>query len=85
MRALIRKPDVLILEEAGAHIDTLTKELLEQALQRRPLQTSKAIIAHHLNTIESADEIYFINEGSIRAAGSMQQAVEMLMHQRGGS
>jgi ATP-binding cassette, subfamily B, bacterial len=38
------------------------------------------IIAHRLNTIENADEIFFVNSGTITRAGSMQQAVDMLLH-----
>lgn len=85
MRAVIREPDLLILDEASANIDTLTEQLLEQALQRLPRKTTKVIIAHRLNTIESADEIYFINDGSMQAAGSMQHAMDMLMHRRRSS
>lgn len=85
MRAIIREPDLLILDEASANIDTQTELLLEQALKRLPLQTTKVIIAHRLNTIETADEIFFINDGSMQAAGSMQQAMDMLMHQRRSS
>ena len=38
------------------------------------------IIAHRLNTIANADEIFFINGGEITPAGSMDHALEMLLH-----
>jgi ATP-binding cassette subfamily B protein len=38
------------------------------------------IIAHRLNTIENADEIFFVNAGEIIRAGSLDHAVEMLLH-----
>ena len=80
MRAVLRNPDLLILDEATANIDTVTEQLLEEILQKLPKNTTKVIIAHRLNTIENADEIFFINGGEITLAGSMDQAVDMLLH-----
>jgi ATP-binding cassette subfamily B protein len=80
MRAVLRDPEILILDEATANIDTVTEQLLEQILARLPAATTKVIIAHRLNTIANADEIFFINGGEITAAGSMGHALEMLLH-----
>lgn len=80
MRAVLREPELLILDEATANIDTVTEQLLEEILERLPKETTKVIIAHRLNTIQSADDIFFINGGTITEAGSMEQAVEMLLH-----
>jgi ATP-binding cassette subfamily B protein len=82
MRAVLRKPDLLILDEATANIDTVTEKLLETIMQKLPATTTKVIIAHRLNTIESADEIFFINTGSLTRAGSLKEAVKMLMEDR---
>jgi ATP-binding cassette subfamily B protein len=80
MRAVLRKPDLLILDEATANIDTVTEQLLEEILQKLPEKTTKVIIAHRLNTIENADEIYFINSGEVLRAGSLSDAMNMLLH-----
>jgi ATP-binding cassette subfamily B protein len=80
MRAVLRKPELLILDEATANIDTVTEQLLEDILQKLPPQTTRVIIAHRLNTIENADEIFFVNGGEITPAGSMEHAVDMLLH-----
>ena len=80
VRAVMRKPDLLILDEATANIDTVTEQLLEEALRALPPTTTKVVIAHRLNTIETADEIFFVNNGSVIPAGSFQHAVEMLAH-----
>ncbi|CAN5745466.1 ABC transporter ATP-binding protein [soil metagenome] len=80
MRAVLRAPSLLILDEATANIDTVTEQLLEEILEQLPKTTTKVIIAHRLNTISSADDIFFINGGHITEAGSMDDAVEMLMH-----
>ncbi|MEO6077975.1 MAG: ABC transporter ATP-binding protein, partial [Candidatus Andersenbacteria bacterium] len=79
IRAMLRHPELLILDEATANIDTVTEQLLEEILSKLPKTTTKVIIAHRLNTISNADEIFFINEGSVVMAGSMEHAVEMLM------
>jgi ATP-binding cassette subfamily B protein len=80
IRAVLRKPELLILDEATANIDTVTEQLLEEVLKKLPATTTRVIIAHRLNTIEDADEIFFINGGEIVSAGSMDKAVEMLLH-----
>jgi ATP-binding cassette subfamily B protein len=80
MRAVLRKPEILILDEATANIDTVTEQLLEEALGKLPKETTRVIIAHRLNTIENADGIFFVNSGQIESAGSLDQAVDMLMH-----
>lgn len=82
MRAILRKPDILILDEASANIDTVTEKLLTDALEKLPKETAKVVIAHRLNTIESADDIFFVNSGTIREAGSMEHALEMLLHHK---
>jgi ATP-binding cassette subfamily B protein len=79
MRAILRKPELLILDEATANIDTVTEQQLEAILKNLPDSTTKVIIAHRLNTIENADEIFFVNSGEIIAAGSFNEALEMLM------
>jgi len=82
IRAVLRKPDLLILDEATANIDTVTEQLLEEIINKLPKDTTKVIIAHRLNTIDNADEIYFVNAGEITLAGSMEQAVKMLTGQK---
>ncbi len=80
IRAVLRRPKLLILDEATANIDTVTEQLLDEILKKLPECTTKIIIAHRLNTIESADEIFFVNSGSVTRAGSMHNAVDLLLH-----
>lgn len=82
MRAVLRDPGILILDEATANVDTVTEQLLEHLLSRLPAETTKVIIAHRLNTIAEADEIFFINGGTITPAGSMEHALDLLLHGR---
>lgn len=80
MRAVLRKPELIILDEATANIDTVTEQLLDSILKKLPEQTTRVIIAHRLNTIENADEIFFVNTGKIVLAGSFSDAINLLLH-----
>lgn len=79
IRAVLRRPSLLILDEATANIDTVTEQLLEDILKKLPKETTKVIIAHRLNTIEIADEIFFVNSGTLQKAGSLENAMGMLL------
>jgi ATP-binding cassette subfamily B protein len=85
MRATLRSPELLILDEATANIDTVTEQLLEEILAKLPPQTTKVIIAHRLNTIDKVNQIFFVNSGAIALAGSMEHALEMLLHEKRAS
>ena len=78
MRAVLRNPELLILDEATANIDTITEQLLSSILDKLSKETTLVIIAHRLNTIENADEIYFVNEGEVQQAGTLTDALTML-------
>lgn len=79
MRAVLRNPELLILDEATANIDTITEQLLSNILNKLSKETTLVIIAHRLNTIENADEIYFVNEGEVQKAGTLNDALGMLL------
>jgi ATP-binding cassette subfamily B protein len=79
MRAVLRNPEILILDEATANIDTITEKLLGTILENLSKETVLVVIAHRLNTIEKADEIYFVNAGEVTRAGTMQHAMDLLL------
>lgn len=85
IRAILREPELLILDEATANIDTVTEQQLQSILEKLPASTTRVIIAHRLNTIENADEIFFVNDGEIIAAGSFDEALDLLMQGRSKS
>lgn len=85
MRAVLRNPDLLILDEATANIDTITEQLLQHILDKLPPETTRVIIAHRLNTIQNADEIFFVNAGEVIRAGSFDHAVNMLLQEKRAS
>jgi ATP-binding cassette subfamily B protein len=79
LRAVLREPEILILDEATANIDTVTEQLLEEVLAKLPPTTTKVIIAHRLNTIQNADQIFFVGGGGLTEAGSIEHAMAMLL------
>jgi ATP-binding cassette subfamily B protein len=72
LRIILRKPKILILDEATANIDTVTEAVIQNIMDRLPSDTTKIIIAHRLNTIRKADEIYFISGGVVQKALSFE-------------
>ncbi len=82
VRAVLRKPEILILDEATSNIDTVTEQLLEEILGNLPSSTTQVVIAHRLNTIRNADEIYFVNSGEVVSAGSFDGALDLLMNRQ---
>ncbi|MFS8131432.1 MAG: ABC transporter ATP-binding protein, partial [Candidatus Dojkabacteria bacterium] len=78
VRILLREPKLLILDEATANIDTVTEKLLEEILSKLPTTTTKVIIAHRLNTIENADQIFFISGGSIEKPMDFDSALGLI-------
>jgi ATP-binding cassette subfamily B multidrug efflux pump len=79
LRAAVCDPDVLILDEATAHIDTETERIVQQALQRVSAGRTTLIIAHRLSTIRDADKIIVMHKGQVQEVGSH----DSLMRQRG--
>lgn len=69
-RALLKRPGILILDEATASLDTESENLIQSALFRIMRQQTTIIIAHRLSTIIRADRIVTINQGSIVEIGT---------------
>jgi ATP-binding cassette, subfamily B, multidrug efflux pump len=69
-RAMAHDPEVIILDEATASIDTLTEQLIQQALERIFVRKTVIVIAHRLSTVKRADRIAVMHAGRIVEEGS---------------
>lgn len=72
-RTLAFKPDVLILDEATANIDTETEVLIQDALRKIMKDRTTLIVAHRLSTIQNSDKIIVMHKGEIREEGTHQK------------
>ncbi|MFP4006127.1 MAG: ABC transporter ATP-binding protein [Candidatus Hadarchaeia archaeon] len=75
-RALLKDPEILILDEATSSVDTHTEKLIQEAIDRVSKGRTTFTIAHRLSTIVDADEIIFIEGGSIKERGTFDELME---------
>jgi ATP-binding cassette subfamily B protein len=77
VRAYVRNPAILVLDEATSSVDTESEILIQQATERITSNRTSIVIAHRLSTVQRADTIYVIDKGRIAESGSHQ---ELLAH-----
>ncbi len=75
-RTIIHKPDVMILDEATANIDTETEQLIQNSLEKMMNIGTMLIVAHRLSTIQHANKIIVINHGQIVEMGDHFELLE---------
>jgi len=75
-RAILKNPDLLILDEATSSLDTESEKLVQDALKRLMKERTTLVIAHRLSTIKDADEIIVLSEGEIVERGNHTDLVE---------
>ncbi len=68
-RAILRAPDLLILDEATSSLDTQSERLIQQAIETIGKVTTVVVIAHRLSTITKADYVYVLHQGRIVEEG----------------
>lgn len=75
-RAILRDPPVLILDEATSSLDTVSEQLIQEALSRLLAGRTVFVIAHRLSTVHNADRILVLEEGRIVEQGTHAQLYE---------
>ncbi len=78
-RTIIHRPEVMILDEATANIDTETELLIQESLEKMKNIGTMLIVAHRLSTIQHSDNIILLSHGQIQEQGTHQE----LLHQHG--
>lgn len=75
-RAILKDPQILILDEATTSVDTRLEKMLQEAMHRVMEGRTSFVIAHRLSTIRSADLILVINDGDIVEQGTHEELME---------
>lgn len=78
-RTILHKPQILILDEATANIDTETELLIQDSLEKIKSIGTMLVVAHRLSTIQHADNIIVLQNGEVLEQGSHQE----LLHKKG--
>lgn len=76
-RTIIHKPNIMILDEATANIDTETEVLIQETLEKMMNIGTMLIVAHRLSTVQHADNIIVLHKGEIVEQGNHQKLLSM--------
>lgn len=75
-RALIKQPDMLLLDEITANLDSENEQLVKNTLDALKKEKTIVIIAHRLSTVKSADKIIFLDNGTITGTGTHKELLK---------
>ncbi len=75
-RVFAHEPDIFILDEATANIDTYTESLIQKSIQRISAEKTSIFIAHRLSTIVNVDKIIVLYQGKIIEQGNHKELVQ---------
>jgi len=75
-RALLKEPDILIMDEATSNLDSITEKAISRMIDEQTFGITTIIIAHRLSTIMRCDKIYLMEEGKIVEAGNHTELME---------
>jgi ATP-binding cassette subfamily B protein len=73
VRALVRNPKIIILDEATSSVDTETEILIQKAIATLMKGRTAVVIAHRLSTIRNADQILVMDKGEIKERGNHEE------------
>ena len=79
-RTIIHKPNIMILDEATANIDTETEVLIQDSLEKMMNVATMLIVAHRLSTVQHADKIIVLDKGVIIESGTHQELLKKHGH-----
>lgn len=75
-RAILRKPEILIMDEATSNLDSITEKAIERTIHDFSEGMTTIIIAHRLSTIMRCDNIYILEKGEIKERGNHKDLLD---------
>lgn len=75
-RALLKKPEILIMDEATSNLDTITEKAIQNTIEDCTKNVTTIIIAHRLSTIKRCDRIYVLEKGEIIEEGNHESLLK---------
>ena len=75
-RVFLRNPKILMLDEATASLDSESEAMVQKALNELMKNRTTLVIAHRLSTIVDANEIYFIDHGTVDGVGTHEELIK---------
>lgn len=75
-RALLKKPDILIMDEATSNLDSITEKAIERTINEHTKGITTLIIAHRLSTIMRCDKIYVMDKGEFVECGKHEELMD---------
>lgn len=75
-RAMLKKPDILILDEATSNLDAITERALDKTISEFSKEMTTIFIAHRLSTIKNCDKIFVLEKGKIIESGNHKELTE---------
>ena len=76
-RAILKNPSILILDEATSALDTESEKIVQEALERLMKGRTALVIAHRLSTVQHADHIVVLQQGSVVEEGTHDELLAL--------